>query len=238
MSRWRLKKIRRTMGGRTTLQGALDEMARQKEEQVLEKVDTFTQLVVVTVSKLADVMQRFVHDEYSELDAAACELDTLESEADDLKAEILDRLAMGGVFFMGRADLARLVTSMDGIANYAVGAADRIAMRHFTLPAELNQWLVEMVQVDIEAVGTLREAVLAMRKDFRQAIVVAGKVDKLESRADSIFSSMYRFMFDMDTDFKTFHQLKAIIERLESIADKCSQNAELIRHMALEYLEE
>ena len=46
-----------------------------KEEQVLEKVDTFTQLVVVTVSKLADVMQRFVHDEYSELDAAACELD-------------------------------------------------------------------------------------------------------------------------------------------------------------------
>ena len=32
-------------------------------------------------------------------------------------------------------------------------------------------------------------------------------------------------------------QLKAIIERLESIADRCSQNAELIRHMALEYLE-
>ena len=117
----------------------------------------------------------------------------LESEADDLKAEILDRLAMGRVFFMGRADLARLVSSMDGIANYAVGAADRIAMRHFTLPPELNDLLVEMVQVDIEAVGTLREAVLAMRKDFREAIVVAGKVDKLESRADSIFSSMYRF---------------------------------------------
>ena len=28
-------------------------------------------------------------------------------------------------------------------------------------------------------------------------------------------------MFDMETDFKTFHQLKSIIERLESIADKC-----------------
>ncbi len=44
-------------------------------------------------------------------------------------------------------------------------------------------------------------------------------------------------MFDMDIDFKTFHQLKSIIERLESIADKCAQNAQLIRHMALEYLE-
>jgi predicted phosphate transport protein (TIGR00153 family) len=225
------------MGGTTTLQGALDEMARKKEDQVLEKVDGFTQLVVVIVGKLENVMQRFVHDEYSELDQAAAELDALESEADDAKAEILDSLAIGGVFFMGRADLARLVTSMDGIANYAAGAVDRIAMRHFTLPPELNQLLVEMVQVDIEAVSTLRDAVLAMRKDFREAIVVAGKVDKMESHADSIFSSMYRFMFDMDTDFKTFHQLKAIIERLESIADKCGQNAELIRHMSLEYLE-
>jgi uncharacterized protein Yka (UPF0111/DUF47 family) len=44
-------------------------------------------------------------------------------------------------------------------------------------------------------------------------------------------------MFDMDIDFKTFHQLKSIIDRLESIADRCSQNAELLRHMALEYLE-
>jgi predicted phosphate transport protein (TIGR00153 family) len=225
------------MGGTTTLQGALDELAREKEEQVLEKVDAFTQLVVVIVGKLENVMQRFVHDEYSELDQAACELDALESEADDLKAEILDRLAIGGVFFMGRADLARLVTSMDGIANYAAGAVDRIAMRHFTLPPELNDLLVQMVKVDIEAVTTLRGAVLAMRKDFREAIAVAGRVDKMESHADFIFSSMYRYMFDMDTDFKTFHQLKAIIERLESIADKCAQNAELIRHMALEYLE-
>ena len=40
-----------------------------------------------------------------------------------------------------------------------------------------------------------------------------------------------------DTDFKTFHQLKSIIERLESIADACAENAELLRHLALEYLD-
>jgi uncharacterized protein Yka (UPF0111/DUF47 family) len=76
-----------------------------------------------------------------------------------------------------------------------------------------------------------------MGTDLREAIKLAGKVDKLESKADDIFAAMYRYMFDMDIDFKTFHQLKAIIERLESIADRCSQNAELLRHMALEYIE-
>jgi uncharacterized protein Yka (UPF0111/DUF47 family) len=76
-----------------------------------------------------------------------------------------------------------------------------------------------------------------MGTDLREAIHLAGVVDKLESRADDIFAELYRGMFEWDTDYKTFHQLKAIIERLESIADRCSQNAETIRHMALEYIE-
>ena len=94
-----------------------------------------------------------------------------------------------------------------------------------------------MVKIDVEAVRKLRDAVFAMRGDFREAIEIAHQVDKIESRADDVFATMYRFMYDWDTDFKTFHQLKSIIERLESIADACAENAELIRHMALEYLD-
>ncbi len=84
----------------------------------------------------------------------------------------------------------------------------------------------------------LRDAVVAMSTDLREAIKLAGKVDKIESRADDIFAKLYRTMFDMDIDFKTFHQLKSIIDRLENMADRCSQNAELLRHMALEYIDE
>ena len=83
----------------------------------------------------------------------------------------------------------------------------------------------------------LSDAVVAMSVDLHEAIKSAGKVDKIESKADEYFASIYRSMFELDTDYKTFHQLKAIIERLESIADRCNQNAELIRHMALEYLD-
>jgi uncharacterized protein Yka (UPF0111/DUF47 family) len=197
--------------------GAIDAMGKEREEQILERVAEFTERVVVIVSKLQDVVQRFSAEEYSELAAAAQELDRLESEADTAKDLILDRLAMGGIFPMHTSDLARLVGSMDSIANLSAGAADRI--------------------VDMMAVERLRDSVLALERDLREAITIANSVDKIESRADDVFAEIYHLMFDMDTDFKTFHQLKAIIERLESIADRCSQNAELIRHMALEYLE-
>jgi predicted phosphate transport protein (TIGR00153 family) len=227
MAKSRLDKIRRTLGGETTLEGVIDAMGREREEQVLDRLGRFTDQVVVMVEKLQDVVQGFAADRY----------DDLESVADDAKEAILDQISLGGVFPMHRADLARLVGSMDNIANLATGVADRISMRRITLPQEMNEQLIAMAKVDLEAVQVLREAVVAMGTDLRQAIKLAGAVDKIESRADDIFAEMYRCMFDMDIDFKTFHQLKSIIDRLESIADRCSQNAELLRHMALEYLE-
>ena len=66
---------------------------------------------------------------------------------------------------------------------------------------------------------------------------LAREVDKIESRADDVFADLYQGMFEIETDYKTFHQLKSIIERLENVADRCCENAELLRHMALEYLE-
>jgi predicted phosphate transport protein (TIGR00153 family) len=237
MATSRLKKIRRTLGGETTLEGAIDAMGKEREEQVLELLSDFMERVVVMVSKLQDVVERFVADRYDELEESAKELDCLESEADKVKEHILDRLSLGGVFPMHRADLARLVGSMDSIANLSAGAADRIVMRKFSLPPRMNELLVQLAQIDMDAVQGLRDSVAALDSDLREAIRLTSVVDKLESKADDVFAELYRCMFDMDTDFKTFHQLKAIIERLESIADRCSQNAEAVRHMALEYLE-
>ncbi len=237
MAKSRLKKIRRTMGGETTLEGAIDAMGREREEQVLDRIVGFTDEVVVIVRKLQDLVERFACDDYEGLAAMAQELDALESAADDTKEAILDQLALGGVFPIHRADLARLVTSMDSINNLSAGAADRIVMRRFTLPPRMNELLVFLARADVDAVLGLQEVVVALGKDLREAIRLAAQVDKLESRADDYFAELYRDMFEWDTDYKTFHQLKAIIERLESIADRCSQNAELLRHMALEYIE-
>ena len=233
MAKSRLKSIRRTLGGETSLEGAIDAMGKEREEQVLERIAQFSDQVVVMVEKLQDVVDRFVADRYEELGEAARELDSLESELDNTKEAILDHLSKGGVFPMHRADLARLVGSMDSIANLSAGAADRIGMRKFSLTPEMNDLLVALARTDLDAVQALRDAVVAMGRDLREAIRLSGAVDKLESRADDLFAELYRCMFDLDTDYKTFHQLKAIIERLESIADRCSQNAELIRHMAL-----
>ncbi len=92
----RLKSIRRTMGGETTLEGVIDAMGKEREEQVLERIARFTDEVVVVIKKLQDVVERFAADQYEELEASARELDQLESAADDTKDAILDRLSSAG----------------------------------------------------------------------------------------------------------------------------------------------
>lgn len=231
-------KMRQLLGGEgTALEGAIDAMGRQREEQVLEGTAKFIDQVVVIVEKLQAVVELFAQDKYSELAEAAIEMDELESQADDTKETLLDQITQGGVFPIHRADLARLLASMDNIANLAAGAADRFCIHKFTLPKEMNEKLVELAKVDVEATYKLREALVAMGKDLQEAIRVAGSVDKIESQADDLYASMYRTMFDMDIDYKAFAQMKSILDRLERIADQCDHNAELLRHMALEYLE-
>jgi len=212
-------------------------MAKEDEEQILGHLAKFADQVVVIVQKMADAVERFAADRYEELEKAACELDHLESRADDAKEAILDQLAVESRFPLGRADLARLVGSMDNIANLATGAVDRISMRKFSLPPALNEQMVKLACIDVEAVQVLRDAVVAVGSDMRLAIELARRVDKIESRADDVYAELYQGMYDFDTDFKTFHQLKAIIQRLENVADRCCENAETLRHMALEYLE-
>ena len=146
-----INRIRRSLGGQTSLEGALDAMGKEREEQVLARILEFTDLVVSMVDKLADMFQHYTSGDFEACQQAALELDQLESDADDRKLEISDRLASSGVFSMGRADLARLVTSVDRIANLAAGAADRLVLRPFTLPAEFNAMLIEMVKIDVEA---------------------------------------------------------------------------------------
>ena len=71
MATSRLKKIRRTLGGETTLEGAIDAMGKEREEQVLERIGEFSDQVVVIVRKLLDVVDRFATDRYAELEESA-----------------------------------------------------------------------------------------------------------------------------------------------------------------------
>ena len=231
-----MKKLKEALTG-ASVEGTVRDLGMASEQRTLDQILEMVDLVVTITERLLDVVKFYCADAAGAMDRAAGEMDQLESRADTMKRDILAGLSTGGFFPISRADLFRLVVGLDRIANFATGAADRIVMRRFDLPAEVNHLLEEMAETDLRAVRKLRDAILTMRPNMKEAEEMAEEVDRIEGEVDDIYVKIYSILFEMDTDFKTFHQLKAIIERLEEVADRAADCAETIRLIAVRHLE-
>lgn len=231
-----MSKLKAALTG-ASVEGTVRDLGLASEHRTIDKMVEMVDLVVTITEKLMDVVKFYTADAAEAMGRSAGELDQLESRADNMKREILTELMSGGFIPISRADLFRLVVGLDKIANFATGAADRIVMRHFQLSPEVNKLLEEMAEADLRAVRRLRDAILQMRSNMSQASEIAEEVDAIEGEVDEMYVKIYAILFEMDTDFKTFHQLKAIIERLEEVADRAADNAETIRLIAIRHME-
>jgi predicted phosphate transport protein (TIGR00153 family) len=231
-----MRKLKEALTG-ASVEGTVRDLGMASESRTLDQTLEMADLVVTITERLVDVVKFYCADACQAMEKAAGELDSLESQADTMKGEILRGLTAAGFFPISRADLFRLVIGLDKIANFATGAADRLVMRRFDLPPEVNHLLEEMAETDLRAVRKLRDAIMTMRPNMREAEELSEDVDRIESEVDDLYVKIYGILFEMDTDFKTFHQLKAIIERLEEVADRAADCAETIRLIAVRHLE-
>ncbi|MHB0866855.1 MAG: DUF47 domain-containing protein [Thermoleophilia bacterium] len=231
-----MSKLKAALTG-ASVQGTVRDLGLASEHRTIDQMVAMVDLVVTITEKLVEVVKYYTADACEAMDRSAGELDQLESQADNMKREILTELMSGGFIPISRADLFRLVVGLDKIANFATGAADRIVMRQFHLSPEINKLLEEMAEADLRAVRRLRDSILQMRSDMSRAAELAEEVDAIEGEVDELYVKIYAILFEMDTDFKTFHQLKAIIERLEEVADRAADNAETIRLIAIRHME-
>jgi predicted phosphate transport protein (TIGR00153 family) len=230
------KEIKKTLK-ESSLTDPVGALGKAKEETVLEMIRIYIDKVVTVVNNLPEVVNSYVEEKFDQTEKEVQEMIALEKEADEMKRLILNELSRGGIYPVNREDLLSLVRSLDEIANMAVGAAYRILLRKFKLSEEMKQNLLELAREDVVIVKKLRESLLAMRPSMRKAIELSHAVEEIEEKADAIYRVLYKNLFEMETDFKTFNQLREIIVRLEEIADKAEETAEIVRLIAIKYID-
>jgi len=212
-------------------------LGRAKEETVLEMLGLYIDKVVIVVDKLPQLVTSYVEERFEATENAVQEMLALEKEADELKLLISGELSRGGIYPVNREDLINLVRSLDDIAHKATGVACTIITHRFKLNKAMKQNLLELAREDVIIVKKLRESILAIRTHIRKAIEISHEVEEIEEKADAIYRKLYKNLFDMRTDFKTFNQLREIIVRLEEIADKAEETAEIVSLIAIKYID-
>jgi uncharacterized protein len=170
---------------------------------------------------------------FTELDAHAQRIDTIERAADKITHETIALLHKTFITPFDRDQIHQLITTMDDILDLIQDVAESVALydlRRATPEArqlaEINQMCCERVKV---AVGLLTNI-----KHPEAILKCCEEIDRLESDADRVLRGAMSKLFRDEPDVKQLIKLRTIYELLETISDRCEDVANIIEGIVLE----
>ena len=218
--------------------GSLIEYFKKKTAtSVLERAIKHAQKVQECVVKLNDgikilIKTKDIEKAYSFFH----EVDTIESEADTIRREILKDISKGELNPSVRLDLSHLIKRLDDVANCATGVARRIA----TIPIafweqssdETISLIREMMDVTVECAEYLDKIVIDLLGERKEVENFVKEINFLEHKIDlaniklrrSLQNTKYELnAFTVFTVGNTINILEAISDSIEIVADYIMQ---------------
>jgi len=160
-----------------------------------------------------------------------------ERDADNLKREILDKLARGVFHPITREEVVRVVLTADDVAANAKSAARKIsASSPKDLPDEIKKGLRHLADMDLKIAELMREAFVKLLEDPKAAILITHEVEKMEEEIDEHRVTLVERILKYGDSVKSIAgwlMLKEAVENLENIADRSEDVADVIRGIAI-----
>ncbi len=133
-----------------------------------------------------------------------------------------------------REDIFALMKSIDNVADYIHGAASR--MRLYQVE-KITKSIRKLTEINLEACQQIGIAIHEL-KDLRNHKKIADackRINKLESKADSVFDKAVADIFEKETDAKNIFKYMEVLEALESASDKCKSVANVLEQISVKH---
>ena len=164
------------------------------------------------------------------------EVDAAERAADKITAEVQRELHRTFITPIDREQIHGLINAMDDILDLLQDSSEVMSLYDLQSInddvirlADISVRCCERVQHVVSLLPKLRDAEVA-----DAAVKTCEEIDRLESDADRVMRSAMSRLFREEPDTRELIKLKAVIEHLESISDRCEDVANLIEGIVLE----
>jgi predicted phosphate transport protein (TIGR00153 family) len=133
-----------------------------------------------------------------------------------------------------REDIHALVKSIDNVADNMHGAASR--MRLYQVE-KITKSIRKLTEINLEACQLINAGVKELRimKDPKAIKETCKKINKLESKADSVFDKAVADIFENETDAKNIIKYKEVLSSLEEASDKCKSVSNVMEQIAVKH---
>lgn len=166
---------------------------------------------------------------YSGVNRILKEMETLESQGDEVIHQIFRRLRSTFITPFDPEDIQVLATSLDDVLDGIEDATFRIvAYRLDPIPPAVGQ-LGEMIDLSCHALARALGSLQQQRSVMEDCI----EVNRLENEADKIERTMIGELFLNETDPIALIKKKEIYELLETTTDRCEDVADVLQNVAV-----
>jgi predicted phosphate transport protein (TIGR00153 family) len=186
-------------------------------------------------SVLATGLLRELFDNIDRAEEFAQKIKELEHEGDRITHDTIARLRSQWITPLDRADIHALITELDDVLDMVEAIAERVHLFG----------LRDVPVVALQAVKTLEESVLAMKKAIvllpessrrsKEILDLCVEINSLENQADALFRTAIAELFRNGTDPLSVMKWREVYDKLEAATDIVEDVANTLEGVVMEY---
>lgn len=132
-----------------------------------------------------------------------------------------------------REDIHSLIKAVDNVADYMHSAASK--MRLYQVE-KITKSIRKLTEINLEACQLIGVGIKELKEMNHKSIKeTCKKINKLESKADSVFDKAVADIFENENDAKNIIKYKEVLSALESASDKCKSVSNVMEQISVKH---
>jgi predicted phosphate transport protein (TIGR00153 family) len=203
---------------------------RAGEVEILALLKRHAELSLKAAKQIQDVFDHLAAGDHAAAYVSYLEVDKLETEADGIHRELVDKLSTGVFFANLGTDLMNLAEKVDGVADSAKAAAKVLIQRHLGAAelAPIKEKMTELLAVTTKAVSSLETAIESLGKGRGDLVMRAHEVEEYEESADVLKEGLIETIFTLDLPVLSVLQLREFINMVDNVSDSAEDGADVL----------
>ena len=202
---------------------------------ILMMCQDHARLVVEIYRKVLLMIDKLVKGD-TDVQDALVDIEKIQQESIQIKRNIMKELHESGSLLFNREDLYRLISTasivIDHIESVGVLLA-AIGERKWKIPSNLGVGLMEMSDSAFDTLIKLRESLISLGFNSERSLQLTAEVDEGERKVDGIHRKLDLEIVTSNAELPLILTLRDVANKLETVIDRTSDEADLIRILAL-----
>ena len=183
---------------------------------------------------LAETLHEAVNAPKAEREDYFRKIEELEATIEEITQKTHLELSKNFITPFDREDIHALIKAIDNVADYMYSAASKMRLYQ---GEKITKSIRKLTEINLESCQLIGAGIKELKdmKNHKSIKETCKKINKLESKADSVFDKAVADIFENENDAKNIIKYKEVLSALESASDKCKSVANVMEQISVKH---